>query len=190
MSLTGFVGGLGCTIVVWYVHSLLLRATAPAPSSRLPTVLGALALAVPFLAVGALAVLRARGAVRARWAAFGLGVSSPYLLFAGLAFAPKVVAYVRRTDFDAARWRASTGERTEERQRMVDDLVDSGRLRGLTTQEVAALLGPPDGSRSPGEWSYDMGLPPGFMELELDLAFLVIRFDAEGRVSSVFTCTG
>lgn len=45
-------------------------------------------------------------------------------------------------EFEPAAWRAGDGEL---RTKMVDDLVDSDRLNGLTAEQVIALLGEPDG---------------------------------------------
>ena len=83
--------------------------------------------------------------------------------------------------FDAAAWRAA-GREDSTRTGMVDDLVRSGRLRGLTEAEVTALLGPPPEVSYFHEWDMVYLLGPCRCLFPIDNEWLVIRLD-EGRVS-------
>ena len=62
---------------------------------------------------------------------------------------------------------------------MVDDLLASGRLNGMTESQVIAILGPPD-SRSIG-LSYYLGPERGF--IRIDSETLIVEFGADGKVS-------
>ena len=61
----------------------------------------------------------------------------------GLLAVIAIAAFIDRRNrlpFDPASWRA----RPHERWRFIHDLLDSERLRGITREEAAALLGNPD----------------------------------------------
>ncbi len=98
---------------------------------------------------------------------------------------------VRQIPFDSVAWKRADeieNHRTV-RSQMVDQLIGSGRLDGLKPLEVEKLLGSPlrdmnsagvDGQR--WNMAYFLGWErSGFMSL--DDEFLVIRFDAQGRVA-------
>ena len=60
-----------------------------------------------------------------------------------------------REAFDSARWRAASLE-SGQRYAMAGELLKSRRLAGARTNDIAAVLGPPDGtSQNPAkEWLY------------------------------------
>jgi hypothetical protein len=66
---------------------------------------------------------------------------------------------------------------------MVDSLIQSGQLDDKAEDEVLTLLGPPTDTKYFSDWDavYWLGPERGF--LCLDSEWLVLRFDAEGRVS-------
>jgi outer membrane protein assembly factor BamE (lipoprotein component of BamABCDE complex) len=68
---------------------------------------------------------------------------------------------------------------------MVDDLMSSGRLDGLSRDQVIALLGPPHLKDFPGEaWQCDihyfLGPERGFFRI--DSEWLFITFDKDEKV--------
>ena len=66
---------------------------------------------------------------------------------------------------------------------MVDSLIQSGQLDQMAHQEVLSLLGPPTDTSHFSDWDavYWLGPERGFMRL--DSEWLVLRFDARGRIS-------
>jgi len=97
--------------------------------------------------------------------------------------------HCHRRDFDAQQWRA---QKTIEhdtmwppRLCMVDDLMTSGRLDGLTKDEVVAMLGPPAEKGFPGgatdcDIHYFLGPERGFFRI--DSEWLFITFGEHGKV--------
>jgi hypothetical protein len=69
------------------------------------------------------------------------------------------------------------------RQEMVDDLLANPLKLGMHKNEVEQLIGPPD--RHPrshtGDWNYRLGAERNMFSA--DSEWLVIDFDADGRVS-------
>lgn len=61
---------------------------------------------------------------------------------------------------------------------MVDDLLASGRLNGMTESQVIELLGPPDSKRL--GLSYYLGPERGF--IRIDSETLIVEFGADGKV--------
>lgn len=76
------------------------------------------------------------------------------------------------------------------RLHMIDHLVWSGRLDGLTRDEVLALLGPPEdrSSYSDRDLVYPLGPSRGLFR-GIDWEWLVIRFGPAGRVSEYAVVT-
>lgn len=71
------------------------------------------------------------------------------------------------------------------RLEMADRLVESEALVGMSQTSVAALLGPPTQTDKFQDWDlvYWLGVERGY--LPIDSEWLVIRFDADRRVSEV-----
>jgi hypothetical protein len=99
------------------------------------------------------------------------------------------VAYCFRTGylpmrtFDAVAWRQVQRADDETRLQMVESLLRSGRLNGLTRAQAVALLGPPDGGDYFSDWDLVYWLGPERGMIRIDSEWLVIRFDQHGRVS-------
>jgi hypothetical protein len=95
----------------------------------------------------------------------------------------KIADWANRRAFDADLWRqpdqAAPYSAWPPRLCMVDALLASGRLNGMTESQVLELLGPPD-SKSVG-LNYYLGPERGF--LGIDSETLVIEFGADGKVS-------
>lgn len=110
-----------------------------------------------------LAVLLALGAV-SLWLAFERG-------------------YLPRSSFNSEEWKQAEKAEDYPRLAMVDSLIQSGQLDRKTQDEVLALLGRPTDTNYFSDWDavYWLGPERGF--LRLDSEWLVLRFDAEGRVS-------
>lgn len=86
--------------------------------------------------------------------------------------------------FDSARWTAaSRREDAEVRGRMVEDLVQSGRLLGLSREQLQDLLGPPDRS-GPTTAIYYLGREPG---IPIDSFWLLVHLTLDGRVVNAWT---
>jgi hypothetical protein len=115
------------------------------------------------LAVFLLAVVLAIGAI-SLWIAFEHG-------------------YLPRSSFNSEEWKRAENAEGYPRLAMVDSLIQSGQLDDKAEDEVLTLLGPPTDTKYFSDWDavYWLGPERGF--LRLDSEWLVLRFDAEGRVS-------
>ena len=90
----------------------------------------------------------------------GIGVGLYIVLILYLAFTPDLTNYFSRTDFDSERWKKweDTENAMSLRWDMVDHLQANYELRGMTEQEILALLDEPDPeSKSDVQWLYDLG---------------------------------
>jgi hypothetical protein len=85
--------------------------------------------------------------------------------------------------FDAAAWRHGRTSDNHVRLRMVDPLLESGRLEGLTRPQVLELLGPPDGGSYFRDWDFVYWLGPERGFISIDSEWLVLRLGSDGRVS-------
>jgi hypothetical protein len=93
------------------------------------------------------------------------------------------MGYLPVRSFDAELWRKSTRYADTARVEMVDSLIWSGRLDGLTRSEVEELLGPPGTAGYFRDWDmvYRLGDERGLFPV--DSEWLVIRIGSGGRVS-------
>lgn len=66
---------------------------------------------------------------------------------------------------------------------MVDDLLRSRQLKGLSRAQVETILGPPDETSYFPEWDMVCWLGPERGWIRIDSEWLVIRLDAQGLVS-------
>jgi hypothetical protein len=94
-----------------------------------------------------------------------------------------LTGYLPVRPFSAELWRQSEKVGTPVRLHMVEWLVRSGRLDGLTRPQVLALLGPPDDSGYFTDWDLVYWLGPERGLLSIDSEWLVIRVRTDGRVS-------
>ena len=87
-----------------------------------------------------------------------LCVAIPYLLLA-------IYLYYPHRDFNKADWATNMPKRYE----LVEDLVASHKLVGLTEQQVVELLGTPDMKFKPGAtWEYYLGMTPKLIPIDGD----------------------
>ncbi|MCB9492421.1 MAG: hypothetical protein H6674_10195 [Dehalococcoidia bacterium] len=190
-----FFAGLVFTCATWEAGRWL-----PAPSVGGPERTGLLmkaVLAAPWILALVLLMAGRHERHRVPWVAYSLGMLLPWVLVVGWLLGPSLAEYAQRTEFDGAAWRSSSGIRGSGgrpiRQRMVDDLMDSGLLRDKTAEEVLALLGPDDrghtsqDSPPPQRLTYLLGPERGF--ISIDSEWLEVRFNQEGRVDKAWTRT-
>ena len=90
--------------------------------------------------------------------------------------------YLPIRSFDSENWREAPQASNSPRLHMVDSLIASGRLDGLSREDVLALLGSPTDTSYFSDWDavYWLGQERGL--LSLDSEWLVIRFDGTGQV--------
>ena len=124
-------------------------------------------------------------AKRTRWI---LGVTFLVVLGVAVLATPFVRPYIQermgRVRFESAAWQAALSNRTDAvRIRMVDDLLRRHRFRGMTRQQVTAIIGQPDQTEYFRDWDmvYWLGPERGFMSI--DSEWLVFRLDSQQRVS-------
>jgi hypothetical protein len=118
------------------------------------------------------------------------GLAAPFFtMIAIISFGPTISGYIYQEDFDAVEWRAQDRSFSDPmwppRLRMVDNLISSGRLNGLSETEVFELLGPPQEKGFPygvakEDTHYYLGPERGIVRM--DSEWLVIRFNSEGKV--------
>jgi len=84
--------------------------------------------------------------------------------------------------FDAVAWRGVQRSDNETRLQMVDSLIRSGKLHGLTRPQVLGLLGPDCNCDYFDDWDL-VWLGPERGLVRIDSEWLVIRFGRDGRVS-------
>ena len=83
-----------------------------------------------------------------------------------------------RQPFDATAWRAQ-GDAHAPRHAMVDDLISSDRLKGLTRTQVVALLGEPTATDKFREWSMAYRLGGDRTYLPITPSWLVINLSED-----------
>ncbi|WP_409271833.1 hypothetical protein V1499_19580 [Neobacillus sp. SCS-31] len=109
-----------------------------------------------------------------------------YLSISIVALGGIYLLFEKQNDFSTEKWIAQPIERGK----IVDDLLTSYQLVGMSKQEIVELLGPdgeptdlgPIGNRSDNALAYNLGAEPGFFSM--DDAWLVIYFDIDNRVSA------
>lgn len=146
---------------------------------------------LPWVIVALVLVLRMMKGARIRAGSYLLGtLAVPVVLIGWLVFGDTVAEWMHRQSFDAAAWRNQ--ESTEHdvmwppRLCMVDDLMASGRLHGLTSNQVIELLGPPEPAGFPAgaagsDIHYYLGPERGFFRIDSEWLFL--KFGDDGKVS-------
>ena len=91
--------------------------------------------------------------------------------------------YLPIRPFDAEMWRRPEAPYSNVRLSMVEWLVRSGRLDGLTRPQLLALLGPPTETGHFTDWDLVYLLGPERGLLGIDSEWLVIRLGPDGRVA-------
>jgi hypothetical protein len=102
------------------------------------------------------------------------------IIVAGSALVAWAYGYLPVRMFDSALWKG--GEDEGVRLSMIDAMLLTHELRGLSRGEVDALLGPPTDTDYFSSWDlvYWLGPERGF--LGIDSEWLVIRFGKDDRV--------
>lgn len=98
-------------------------------------------------------------------------------------FGGTIQEHLRRRPFDAAAWRGEKTLTNDVRIRMVDDLLRRHSFRGMTREQVTAIVGEPDQTGYFKEWDlvYWLGPERGFFSI--DSEWLVFRLDSEMKVT-------
>lgn len=127
----------------------------------------------------------------------GLGVILTGLILAFVGtfiFGPTFEDLIHRRKFDAQVWKQSSDDQSQWPPRlcMVNSLIRSKKLRGLTKSEVVELLGEPAGKGFPFGASscdihYYLGQERGFMGI--DSEWLFITFGEDGKVNRYWLYT-
>ncbi|TYZ06276.1 outer membrane protein assembly factor BamE [Hymenobacter lutimineralis] len=99
----------------------------------------------------------------------------PVLLTVGIGIWGAVAYSYPDRPFTPQAWAAQPAKRYE----LLENLLDSGQLDGATKSHVASLLGKPVVAFENDEWFYELGAPPGFLVINLDV--LTIQFE-QGKV--------
>jgi hypothetical protein len=143
---------------------------------------------LPWIALAAVIVWRSAKGRRVRVGSYFLGTVTPMaILIAWMMIGPSVADLVHRRHFDAELWRKQAISEPDTtwppRLCMVNHLIASGRLDGLSHGEVLELLGPP--SQGPplagATYGYYLGPERGF--IRIDSEWLLIAFSENGKVS-------
>ncbi len=100
-------------------------------------------------------------------------------------FGDTIQERLRRRPFDAAAWQGEKTLTNDVRIRMVDDLLRRHSFRGMTREQVTAIVGEPDKTGYFKEWDlvYWLGPERGFMSI--DSEWLVFRLDSQKKVTDL-----
>lgn len=98
-------------------------------------------------------------------------------------FADSIRERWNRQEFSLTAWLAPHNHASTVRIRMVDDLLNNHNFRGMTREQVIAIVGEPDKTESFRNFDmvYWLGPERGFMSI--DSEWLVFRLDDQNRVS-------
>ncbi len=151
---------------------------------------------IPLLAIGAVIILRVIKGKQFRVISYILGTVTPYVVLTAFLFlGPEVGNYMHSKTFDAELWRNQSAMDINDwppRLCMVDDLISSQKLEGLTRQQVIALLGEPEEFNlfdfgDPPERCIIYYLGPERGLIRIDSEWLHITFKENGKVDRYLT---
>jgi hypothetical protein len=91
--------------------------------------------------------------------------------------------YLPVQTFNATRWRAVNGRFVRDRTEMIDSLLDSKQLNGLSRAQVLTMLGSSTDTDRYSGWDLVYWLGPERDIFSIDSEWLVIDFGPDGRVS-------
>ena len=140
---------------------------------------------LPWLLLAAVVVLRWRRGVAYRPLVLALGLLVPYVLVIALLFlGPPLEDRWHRRAFDSQLWKANhaVDQLWPDRLCMVDDLLATVPLLGLSRDRINELLGPGDDTRSWQGWDAVYLLGPERGAFRIDSETLVLRFGPDDRV--------
>jgi hypothetical protein len=89
-----------------------------------------------------------------------------------------------RRKFDPASWQSSQSSTNAIRIRMVDDLLRSYQFRGMTRQQVVAIIGEPDKTEYFKDWDMVYWLGPERGWMSIDSEWLVFRLNEQKQVAN------
>lgn len=117
-----------------------------------------------------------------------LGLFAPLCFLGGIGWfllGDTVQEHLRRRPFDAAAWQGEKTITNDVRIRMVDDLLRRHKFRGMTREQVSAILGKPDKTEYFKEWDLVYWLGPERGSMSLDSEWLVFRLDSQKKVTEL-----
>jgi hypothetical protein len=112
----------------------------------------------------------------------GLVVAAAVCVGIWFFFADSISERWNRQEFSLTAWQAPYNHASTVRIRMVDDLLNSHNFRGMTREQVIAIVGEPDKTEYFRDFDmiYWLGSERGFMSI--DSEWLVFRLDDQNRV--------
>jgi hypothetical protein len=98
-------------------------------------------------------------------------------------FGDTIREHLHRRPFNGAAWKGETTLTNDVRIRMVDDLLRRHSFRGMTREQLTAIVGEPDKTEYFKDWDlvYWLGPERGFMSI--DSEWLVFRLDSQKKVT-------
>ena len=146
---------------------------------------------LPWIAFALVVVLRFIKGRRIRWVFHFLGTATPTVALIGWLFLGDTIAdMMHRQKFSAETWQKQETVKHDTmwppRLCMVDDLMASGRLMGMSSNQVVELLGPPHDKSFPFgavdcDIHYYLGPERGF--IRIDSEWLFLKFGPDGKVN-------
>lgn len=118
--------------------------------------------------------------------AFSLGLAAPYVVLFGLLFLlPPLEDRWHREAFDSQKWKAAQAVDSlwPDRLRMVDDLINTVSLVGLSKDRVTELLGEGDKTNYWNDWDAVYWLGPERGLFGIDSEWLVLRYSPDDHVT-------
>lgn len=140
---------------------------------------------LPWLLFATVLILRWRGGVAYKPFVLAFGLVLPYVLvIAWLFLVPPLEERWHRRTFDSRLWKANQAveQLWPDRLCMVDDLMATVSLVGLSRTRVIELLGPGDHTRAWPGWDAVYFLGPERGMFRIDSEMLVVRFGQDDRV--------
>jgi len=118
-------------------------------------------------------------------AAIILLLLSPFIYMYGSIIWDTLSEHYHRTAFDSAKWQDKGLVKSANpiRIRMVDDLLKQYSFSGMSREEVTEILGEPDKTAYFREWDMVYWLGPERSIMSIDSEWLVLRLDAERKVT-------
>ncbi len=98
-------------------------------------------------------------------------------------FGDTMQQHLSRRPFNAAAWQGEKALTNDVRIRMVDDLLRLHSFRGMTREQVTAIVGEPDKTESFKEWDLVYWLGPERGWMSIDSEWLVFRLDGQKKVT-------
>jgi hypothetical protein len=114
---------------------------------------------------------------------WGCGIAILCMLIGSTVGYGFLTGYLPIRPFDADLWQQGMQSHTAVRLHMIEPLIRSRNLDGLTRSQVVSLLGPPSNDGYFADWDLVYWLGPERGLMRIDSEWLVIRIGPDGRVS-------